>query len=371
MTSAIGSTSVGNTASAYTAATTTKTADDTETDTSVQTSSTASDSVTLSDAAKAYLAASASTASSVATEARAWFDAQYQSLGLTSPLLDGEIAVDFTGQSRAMLSAVASNSQGLFSADERNAAAQALQSRFDDAMASHVVLARHTGDYASLYQAAADYLDEAGDSERATATWQLQRQAVRDGLAQARVVFGKAPDTGNINDPVRALLDSTSESNGTTDTTDPANAATSARAMLDAQANKARDLGTELVFNKARNVGLHADFSGFDNQALAAVALNQDGSFSTEESRAARKELDQRNRTSLLSALNAANQSGSAQDTSLAMLSLYSNMSAAEKAALGYSDDFKDKIVQSYRALSLFQNSGSNGTGGSSLLNSI
>lgn len=370
MTSAIGSTSVGSAATAYTAATTTKTSDSTEQDTTAQTSSTASDSVTLSDAAKAYLAASESTASAVATEARAWFDAQYQSLGLTSPLLDGEIAVDFTGQSRAMLSAVASNSQGLFSADERAAAAQMLQTRFDDAMASHVVLARHTGDYASLYQAAADYLDQAGDSERATATWQLQRQAVRDGLAQARVVFGKAPDTGDINDPVRALLDSTAQSNGTTDATDPASAAANARAMLDAQANKARDLGTELVFDRARRVGLHADFSSFDNQALAAVALNQDGSFSGEESRAARRELDQRNRTSLLSALDAGNQSGSAGDTSLAMLSLYSNMSAAEKAALGYTDDFKDKIAQSYRALSLLQNS-SGTSGASSLLSSI
>lgn len=372
MTSAIGSTSVGSTASAYTAATTAaKTSDDSEQDTSAQTSSSASDSVTLSDAAKAYLAASESTAAAVATEARAWFDAQYKSLGLTSPLLDGQIAVDFTGQSRAMLSAVASNSQGLFSADERSAAAQALQSRFDDAMASHVVLARHNGDYASLYQAAADYLDQAGENERATAMWQLQRQAVRDGLAQAKTVFGRAPDTGDINDPVRALLDATSQSSGTGDTSDPANAATSARAMLDAQANKARDLGTELVFDRARRVGLQADFSGFDNQALAAVALNQDGSFSGEESRAARKELDQRNRASLLNALDAANESGNAQDTSLAMLSLYSNMSAAEKAALGYTDDFKDKIAQSYRALSLLQNSGSNGTGGSSLLSSI
>lgn len=370
MTSAIGSTSVGSTASAYTTATTaSKTADGAEQDTSAQTSSAASDSVTLSDAAKAYLAGSESTAASVAAEARAWFDAQYKSLGLTSPLLDGEIAVDFTQQSRAMLSAVASNSQGLFSPDERSAAAQALQSRFNDAMASHVVLARHSGDYASLYQAAADYLDQAGDSERATATWQLQRQAVRDGLSQAKVVFGKAPDTGDINDPVRALLDATSQSSGTSEATDPVS---NARAMLDAQANKARDLGTELVFDKARRVGLHADFSGFDNQALAAVALDQDGSFSAEESRAARKELDQRNRTNLLSALDAGNQSGSAGDTSLAMLSLYSNMSATERAALGYTDDFKDKIAQSYRALSLLQNMSANGGGsGSSLFDLI
>jgi hypothetical protein len=371
VTTAIGSTSVGSAATAYTAATTaTKTADTPQQDTSEQTSSGASDSVTLSDAAKAYLAASTSTdVSSVASDARAWFDAQYASLNLTSPLLDGQIAVDFTGQSRDMLSAVASDNTGLFTADERSAASQALQSRFDDAMASHVVLARHNGDYAGLYQAASDYLDQASDAERATVTWQLQKQAVTDGLAQAKTVFGKAPDTGNINDPVAALLTETSQSTDTGDTTDPVS---KARAMLDAQANKASDLGTELVFDKARKVGLQVDFSNFDNDTLAAVALNQDGSFSTEESRAARQELDQRNRTSLLSALDAGNQSGNAADTGVAMLSLYSNMSATEKAALGYSDSFTDQIAQSYRALSMLQNMSSNSSSsGSSLLDLI
>jgi hypothetical protein len=370
VTSAIGSTSVGNAATAYTAATTaTKTADNAQQDTSGQTNASASDSVTLSDAAKAYLAASTSTdVSSVATDARAWFDAQYASLNLTSPLLDGQIAVDFTGQSRDMLSAVASDNTGLFTADERSAASQALQNRFDDAMSSYVVLARHNGDYAGLYQAASDYLDQASDTERATVTWQLQKQAVTDGLAQAKTVFGKAPDTGNINDPVAALLSETSQSTGVGNDADPVS---NARAMLDAQANKARDLGTELVFDKARKVGLQVDFSNFDNDTLAAVALNQDGTFSTEESRAARQELDQRNRTSLLSALDAGNQGGGAADTGLAMLSLYSNMSAAEKAALGYSDDFADKIAQSYRTLATFQNAAAGGGSGSSIFDLI
>ncbi len=371
MTSAIGSSSVSSVATTYTSASTATTAADTSgaTDTESQSSTSSSDSVTLSDAAKAYLAASAtaSSSTSTATDARAWFDAQYKALDITSPLLDGQIAVDFTGQSRETLAAVASNSQGLFSADERTAAAQVLQSRFDDAMSSHVVLARHTGDYASLYQAASDYLDQAGDGERATATWQLQKQAVTDGLAAAKKVFGKAPDTGNVNDPVRALLDNTSQNNGATDATDPASAAANARAMLDAQANKAKDLGTELVFDSRRHIGLQADFSNFDNQTLAVVALNKDSSFSTEESRAARQALDQRNRASLLSALDAGNQTGSATDTPLALLSLYSSMSASEKAALGYTDDFATKIAQSYRSLASFQSNSSSSGSSSSL----
>jgi hypothetical protein len=40
----------------------------------------------------------------------------------------------------------------------------------------------------------------------------------------------------------------------------------------------------------------------------------------------------------------------------LALLSLYTNMSASEKAALGYGDDFKDRIIQNYQAMSSFQN---------------
>jgi hypothetical protein len=97
-------------------------------------------------------------------------------------------------------------------------------------------------------------------------------------------------DTGNADDPVRALLDATSQSDPSTDTTDPASLAANARAMLNAQANKASDQGTELVFDQGRKVGLQADFSGFDNQSLAVVALNQTAMFSTEESRAAKKE---------------------------------------------------------------------------------
>ncbi|HEY2134985.1 MAG TPA: hypothetical protein VGH49_03800, partial [Xanthobacteraceae bacterium] len=78
------------------------------------------DTVTLSDAAKAYLAANSASSTDPATlaaNARAWFDAQYQASGISSAMLNGQVAVDLTGQSRATLSAVASNSQNLFSSD--------------------------------------------------------------------------------------------------------------------------------------------------------------------------------------------------------------------------------------------------------------
>ena len=128
-------------------------------------------SVTLSDEAKAYLSASAETEASpetMAANARAFFDQQYARLGISTAALDGQIAIDLTGQDRATLTVVASNAQGLFSEDEVDAAAKTLQVRLDDAVSPYVVIARHTGDYAAPYDAALGYLNKAGADERAT-----------------------------------------------------------------------------------------------------------------------------------------------------------------------------------------------------------
>ena len=323
--------------------------------------SSSSDSVTLSDAAKAFLAASASSdsatdASTLAANARAWFDQQYQAVGITSPMIGGQVALDMSGLSRASLAVVSANSKGLFTADESAAAATTLQSRFETAMAPHVVVARSAGDYASLYQAASDYLDQAGPDERATATWQNQQQAVAAGLAAARATPGKAPDTGNADDPVAALLAESTQSPTLTTGTDIASVTANAHALLDAQANAAQDAGSELVFDKSRKVGQQADFSGFDNQTLAVMALNQDSSFSAEESRAAKSELDQRTRASILSAFDPNQNGGDPQNAGLALLVQYSNMSDAEKSALGYTDAYKNQILQSYRTIASLQN---------------
>jgi hypothetical protein len=315
--------------------------------------------VTLSDDAKAYLASLANavsdagaSATTLATKARSWFDAQYKDLGISSAMLDGKTAVDLTQQSRATLSAVAANTNSLFSPDETAAATKELQSRFNDALAPQAVIARHNSDYVSLYDAALKYMDEAGADERATVSWQAQYQALTDGAAAAKLSPGKAPDTGDINDPVRALLDSPTAGTTTADASTDSVAA-NARAMLDDQINAAKDDGTELVFNRSQKVGQQADWSQFDNRTLAAVALNQSSSFSNEEVRAAKSELDQRNRASILSAVN---QSDGGGGSSLAMLQQYSNMSTEEKSALGLSDQFADRLIQSYRSAQTMQN---------------
>jgi hypothetical protein len=315
-------------------------------------------SVTLSDEAKAYLAASDTAEVSPATlaaNARTFFDQQYATLGISDAVLDGQIAVDLTGQDRATLSVVASNAQSLFSDDEVDAATKTLQVRLDDAVSPYAVIARHTGNYAAPYDAALNYLNKAGADEQATPAWKSQYQAVLDGLSAAKASYGKAPDTGNPDDPVRAMLGRTSSAGSPSAATDSADIAAQARSALDAQANAARDNGTDLTFDRSRSSGQQVDYTDFDNRSLATIAQNKDGEFSGEETRSAKAELDLRNRTSILAALNGAQSAGDTRSTSLALLKQIAAMSDEEKSVMGYSDAFVKQIAQNYQTLTSLQ----------------
>ena len=95
-----------------------------------------------------------------------------------------------------------------------------------------------------------------------------------EGLDAAKASFGKAPATGNDDDPVSALLDKPSVQTPVTKGSSPDALAANARAMLDAQAGSAKDNGKELVFTGGRQTGQQVDFSQFDNRTLAVMALN-------------------------------------------------------------------------------------------------
>lgn len=350
---------------AYGAGNTASKASSTPADSTNTSSSSSSTSVTLSDEAKAYLAQTAAdseeppSVATLTTRARAWFDQQYVALGTSSAMLDGQVAVDFSGQTRATLSVIADNAQSQFSTDEVTAATRTLQSRFNDAVSPHVVIARHTGDYASLYAAASDYLDQAGSDEQATAAWKDQKQAVLEGLAAARASFGKAPVTGNEADPVRALLDKARTQTSSSPDSSPDALATNARAMLDAQAGSARDNGKDLVFTGSRQTGQRVDFTDFDNRTLAIMALNADTSFSAQEASAAKAELNQRTRSSVLSAFGG----DGVQASSLALLQQYQKMSSEERSVLGFTEDYANRIVANYRTAASIQNSLGSGAG--------
>lgn len=318
-------------------------------------------SVTLSDAAKAFLAANgganAPSVDVLAANARSWFDQQYGKLGIPSAVIDGEIALDMTSQNRATLSAIMQNTGDLFTQDEVDAASKTAAIRFSDAVSPYVVIARHTGDYAAPYNAAMDYLNDAGADEKATDEWKTQYQAVLDGLTAAKATFGKAPQTGNPDDPVAALLGTTASSGSQAGTTGAATVVSKTRAMLDAQANAARDNGMDLTFDRTRKSGQQVDYTDFDNRSLATIALNQGGDFSAEETRSAKAELDQRNRTSILSALKGSKSGSDPLGSTLALLKQYSSMSDEEKAAMGYDDAFVSRISQNYRTLTSLQGS--------------
>jgi hypothetical protein len=237
-----------------------------------------------------------------------------------------------------------------------------LQSRFNDAVSPHVVIARHTGDYASLYAAASDYLDQAGGDEQATLAWKDQKHAVLEGLAAARASFGKAPVTGNDADPVRALLDKARTQASSATDSSPDTLVTNARAMLDAQAGSARDNGKDLVFTGSRQTGQQVDFTDFDNRTLAIMALNGEASFSAQEANAAKAELNQRTRSSLMNALNPSSGDG-IRASSLALLQQYSKMSSEERSVLGFTEDYANRIVASYRTAASIQNSLGSGAG--------
>jgi hypothetical protein len=131
--------------------------------------------------------------------------------------------------------------------------------------------------------------------------------------------------------------------------------------MLDEQDNRARDNGTELVFDSSRKSGQMVDFSKFDNRTLATIVLNQDSSFSSQETYAAKTELERRTRANILGTLNSSGDSSSSGPAGL--IQNYLNMSDEEKQVLGVTDDVTNNIIQSYRTAMSVQGT-LNGGGG-------
>lgn len=319
--------------------------------------------VTLSDAAQALLAAAGDTSTTGVTPAataRNWLDEQYKKLGTTSPTPKDKPALELTPLNRASLAAIVQNTGKTFSADEQAAAATELDKRFATAMTAHIAIARATGNYAGLYQAAADYLDQAGTDERASKTWQDDRKGVTDGLAAAKATKGQAPETDPAKDPIRNMLNRRTASAASASAS-AESVVTNARAMLDDQANHASDAGTNLVFG-AREDGQLVDFSKFTNRALAAISVNKDEKFSGEEARAAKNELNLRTRTTMMGILSPTSGSASGGDMNLGLIRTYEDMSEEEKTALGVTDAVTDRLIQNFQTLQSLQSAFAGGS---------
>ncbi|MBB5046695.1 hypothetical protein HNR60_001443 [Rhodopseudomonas rhenobacensis] len=307
--------------------------------------------LTLSDAARAQLANTASQPdfATVTTAARAALDKLYAAAKATGPLdADGKLTIDLTTLDRRALFAVATNNGGKFTPDEQSVAAAALDSRFNAALAPAAQTSKLTGDYGAIYKAALDYLDAASPEEKATTIWAAQRNAVAKGV-QATQTDPSKPPSGISNDPVAAYL--TQYPGGSpTATQDFSSVAKTVRATLDAQAKAAAALGRELVFDPGRKTGQLADLSSIDNRSLSAIALNKDQLFSSQESFAAKKELDSRGRASILTALKQSQKSGDPTQLSLGILNAYSAMSSEERQATHWTTSLRDTAVQNYKS---------------------
>src|SRR4030081_2560975 len=309
--------------------------------------------LTLSDAARAQLA-SVSTLkdfTTVTADARTALDGLYAAAKVKGPIgADGKTTIDLSSLDRRSLFAIATNNGGKFSPDEQKAANTELSKRFNDALAPAAATSKLTGDFSSLYKVARDYLDGASGEEKATATWSAQRAAVQKGVHATQLNPTVAP-TAIANDPVAAYL-AQNANGGTTATHDISTVAKNVRAMLDAQAKAATAAGKELVFDPRRKTGRQADLGSVDNRSLAAISLNQDSLFSTEESFAAKQALDSRNRASILAALKQSQSSGDPTQLSLGILNTYSSMSPEERQAVNWTPSFRDNAVANYKSTS-------------------
>ncbi|MHC2253054.1 hypothetical protein ACVILK_002746 [Bradyrhizobium embrapense] len=329
--------------------------DGTAGDLSASATPSAATNLTLSDAARAQLAKTSVKAplpdfATVTNDARVTLDRLYTVAGVKKPIVDGKTTIDLSTLDRRALFAISTNNGGKFSPDEQAVAATELKQRFDEAMAPSLATTRLTGDYSVSYKAALDYLDGASDEEKATATWASERAAVLKGVQATQQDPNKAP-TGITGDPIAAALAGTTPPT-TSKPRDFSSVASDVRAFLDRQKSEAAKSGKELVYDSRRKTGQLADLSSLDNRSLSAITLNQDNKFSGEEIFAAKQELNTRTRLAVLDALKQSQSAGDPRQFSLGILKQYSSMSAEERQAANWTQDFQDAAIKSYKSTS-------------------
>lgn len=307
--------------------------------------------VTISDMARALLAGQYSDQdfTTVTADARKALDNLYKAANVTSPFAGDEPAIDISSLDRRAVYAIASNSQGLFTADEQKLAAQELQKRFDAAMKPALEAAKLLNDYSSLYKTSLAYFDGMSPEEKADPVWAQQRAALSQGY-QAALQNPAALPQNIPNDPLAAFIARDAEAPAS----DPAKAfdtvASKARDALDQQYLAAKNNGKILVFDAGRRNGQLADLSGFDNQSLSAISLNEGNQFSQAESYAAKQALSERTRTSILKAFQQGAASGDPRAASLGLIQQYQSMSPQERQAAGISSGLLDIAVSNYKS---------------------
>ena len=327
--------------------------------------------ITLSSAAQTALATK--DLATVVAETREALDKLLADAKATSPLKDGKLAIDLSSLDRRALYAVAANTEGKFSDDERSAAAIELSNRFDAALTGPAAVARITGDYSTLYKAALDFLDGASPEEKATDAWAKQKA----GALEAQKQLAADPTTlpAVADDPVADYLER-AQNGETGQPRDFGDVATDVRAALDKQYADAKAAGTQLVFSKLRKVGQQVDFSQFNSRALSAIALNQDDKFSGEEVLAAKAEMRSRTGQALLASFKSAASGSDPTAFATNLISAYASLSPEERQAAGWTESFYNAALSNYESSSKIaqmfaQSTGASSSSGSTGLGSL
>jgi hypothetical protein len=219
--------------------------------------------------------------------------------------------------------------------------------RLGDALTGPEAAAKVTGKLSGLYTAADAFLDAAGPEERASDAWTAQKTAV--AAAEKRLSVNAEADTSGIpNDPVAAYFAGKRDGSTVRPQRDFAAVARDARTLLDT-----------LKSTTGTADASRLDLSAVAGRTLAAVALNEGGTFDFDEVRAAKQELRARSRADLVDSLSGGSDS---RALSLGIVGQYAGMSDEERSALGWSAETRATALASYeqttRVLSILSGSG-------------
>lgn len=305
----------------------------------------AATSVTLSDEAKAALAERSFV--SVVADAREKLTKLLETAGRKSPLQNEALALDMTSLDAREIYAIASDNS--FTADEREAAKLEMQRRLEAALSGPLAISRVTGDFTSLYKAAATFLDALGPEEKASEDWKASRAAVTDGLKQLEKDPKTLPSVGE-DDPVGTYIELL-EVRGALDQS-MATLATNARTAIDKRIAEIHATGRIPSFKTTANEGTRVDLSGLSSRTLSAIVLDKDGQFSSQEINAAKAELRGKSSAVLMAGLKSASQSTDPTAFSQNVISAFSSLSPEEREAAGWSDKLYEAAVANYSSSS-------------------
>jgi hypothetical protein len=146
-----------------------------------------------------------------------------------------------------------------------------------------------------------------------------------------------------------ATKDDTSSVTRTSSPSDGLSISTAAKIAAAEQADNAKDfaklsqavrqvLDTQYAAAKANHMSGAPDLTTMSGRALAAVALNKTGEFSTREMAAAKKELNERARTELAEALKSGNAMDALVSYNQQLVADYDGMTQEERDARGWTD---------------------------------